>query len=89
MGLSIGIDLGGTKIELIALDESGREFFRKRVPTPRGDYAATLRAVSGLVLEFEANTKKHASVGIGIPGALSRVTGLVKTPIPPASSART
>ena len=73
MALRIGVDLGGTKIEAIALDASGAEVFRKRVPTPRGDYAATLNAVSSLVKEAGEGT-----VGIGIPGALSRVTGLVK-----------
>jgi fructokinase len=74
----IGVDLGGTKIELLALDTAGREIFRKRVPTPQGDYDATIRAVSGLVLEFESLSIKTGTVGIGIPGALSRVTGLVK-----------
>jgi fructokinase len=78
MALRIGIDLGGTKIELLALDGAGKEIFRKRVPTPQGDYEATVRAVSGLVLEFESQSRKTATVGIGIPGALSRVTGLVK-----------
>ena len=78
MGIRLGIDLGGTKIELIALEGSGHEAFRKRVPTPQGDYAATVRTVSDLVLDFESSAKKHATVGIGIPGALSRVTGLVK-----------
>ena len=71
--LRIGIDLGGTKIEALALDPRGREVFRKRVLTPRGDYAATLEAVVALVNEVGAGT-----VGVGIPGALSRVTGLVK-----------
>jgi len=71
--LRIGADLGGTKIEAIALDPSGREVFRKRVPTPRGDYSATLAAVSSLVKEIG-----EGSVGVGIPGALSRATGLVK-----------
>jgi fructokinase len=69
----IGIDLGGTKIEALALDEAGREVFRKRVPTPRGDYAATIAAVASLVREIG-----EGSVGVGIPGALSHVTGLVK-----------
>jgi fructokinase len=71
--LRIGIDLGGTKIEALAIDRRGREVFRKRVPTPRGDYAATIQAVSSLVHEAG-----DGSVGVGIPGALSRVTGLVK-----------
>ena len=78
MNLKIGVDLGGTKIELIALDGSGHEVFRKRVPTPQGDYEATVCVVSSLILEVEFLSKKTATVGIGIPGALSRVTGLVK-----------
>jgi predicted NBD/HSP70 family sugar kinase len=73
MGLRIGIDLGGTKIEAVALDRAGREVFRKRVPTPRGDYAGTLETVKRL-----AGEAGEGSVGIGIPGNLSRVTGLVK-----------
>ena len=78
MGVRIGIDLGGTKIEALALDEAGRELFRKRVPTPRDDYAGTVRAIRNLVVEFEERQKEKSSVGVGIPGALSRVTGLVK-----------
>ena len=73
MSLRIGVDLGGTKIEAIALDASGTEVFRKRVPTPRGDYQATLEETASLVGEAG-----EGSVGIGIPGTLSRVTGLVK-----------
>lgn len=72
MGLRIGIDLGGTKIEAIAL-EGTREVLRKRVATPRDDYDATVRAVAALVAEAG-----EGSVGVGIPGNLSRVTGLVK-----------
>ena len=71
--MRIGVDLGGTKIEAIALDEAGREAFRKRVPTPRGDYEGTLAAVASLVNEVGEGT-----VGVGIPGALSRMSGLVK-----------
>jgi fructokinase len=70
--MRIGVDLGGTKIEAIALDGS-REVARRRVPTPRGDYEATISTVSALVRELGAG-----SVGVGIPGALSRVSGLVK-----------
>jgi fructokinase len=70
--MRIGVDLGGTKIEAIALD-GAREVLRRRVPTPRGDYEATIAAVSSLVREIGAGT-----VGVGIPGALSRVSGLVK-----------
>jgi len=78
MGIRIGVDLGGTKIELLALEESGREVFRKRVPTPQGDYEATLHAVVSLVEDAEKELEARASVGIGMPGALSRATGLVK-----------
>jgi fructokinase len=69
----IGIDLGGTKIEALGLDAAGTETFRRRIPAPRGDYAATLAAIAGLVKEAGDGT-----VGVGIPGALSSVTGLVK-----------
>jgi len=76
--MRIGIDLGGTKIEIVALDAEGREAFRKRVSTPQGDYAGTLGAIAGLVGECEKTLRQKATVGIGIPGALSRVTGRVK-----------
>jgi fructokinase len=73
MALRIGVDLGGTKIEALALDATGREVFRKRIATPRGDYGATISAVQSLVREIG-----EGSVGIGIPGAESRATGLIK-----------
>lgn len=76
--LRIGIDLGGTKIELIALAGSGHEIFRKRAPTPQGDYEATVRAVVSLIADAEKELKTKATIGIGMPGALSHVTGLVK-----------
>ena len=76
--MRIGVDLGGTKIELIALDESGGEVLRKRVATPQGDYAATVESVVALIGNSETETKEQGSIGVGIPGALSRVTGLVK-----------
>jgi len=75
----IGIDLGGTKIEAVALDATGTEHFRRRTETPRGDYAATLEAVVRLVAEAEGATgHPGARVGLGIPGAISPATGLVK-----------
>jgi fructokinase len=73
----IGIDLGGTKTEIVALDPSGAECFRKRIATPREDYEATLDAIVALVNEAEAMVGR-ASVGIGMPGAISPATGLVK-----------
>jgi predicted NBD/HSP70 family sugar kinase len=76
--LRIGVDIGGTKIEALALDAAGREVFRKRMPTPRGDYDATISAVKGLVEQIDSSSGVKGSVGIGIPGALSRATGRVK-----------
>ena len=75
--LRIGVDLGGTKIEACALEEGG-DTLRMRIPTPRGDYAATIAAVAALVREVEKVLGEKGRVGVGIPGALSRATGLVK-----------
>jgi len=74
----IGVDLGGTKIEAIALDRDGRERGRRRVPTPRDRYPATLAAITTLVEGLERETGEPARVGIGMPGALSPATGVVK-----------
>ena len=77
--IRIGIDLGGTKIEGIALGPGGEERARFRVPTPRGDYGGTLRAIAALVARLEEETGvAGATVGVGIPGAISLATGLVK-----------
>jgi fructokinase len=74
----IGIDLGGTKIEGIALDEHGAPLVRRRIPAPRGDYAGTLRAVRDLVHAIEQEAGATATVGVGIPGTISAATGRVK-----------
>lgn len=76
--MRIGIDLGGTKIEAIVLDEKGGTLARKRVFTPQGDYEATLGAIVDLVEGIEGELDARGSVGIGIPGAISPATGLVK-----------
>jgi fructokinase len=76
--MRIGIDLGGSKIEVAALDRDGAIRLRRRVPTPAGDYAATIAAVKGMVEASEAELGARASVGIAIPGAVSSATGLVK-----------
>ena len=78
MGLRIGIDLGGTKIEIVGLAADGRELLRRRIATPQGDYRATLTAIAGLVAEAEAELGQTGSVGIGIPGAESLRSGLIK-----------
>jgi fructokinase len=78
VALRIGIDLGGTKIEAIALNSQGTELRRIRIPTPRGDYAGTVQAIAGLVAEIEAKTHRVGSVGVGIPGTVVASTGLVK-----------
>ncbi len=74
----IGIDLGGTKIEAVALDRAGAERFRRRVPTPIGDYAGTVRAIADLVAAADAATGVAGSVGVGVPGTVSPATGLIK-----------
>jgi len=74
----IGIDLGGTKIEVIALSDEGKELFRKRVDTPRDDYQQTVDAIAGLVSDAEQATGQQGSVGVGIPGTISPQTGKVK-----------
>jgi len=76
--MRLGIDLGGTKIEIIALDVAGTERLRERVDTPQGDYAATLEAVAGLVARAEQQLGVTGTVGIGTPGAISPATGLLK-----------
>src|SRR5467141_2297854 len=74
----IGIDLGGTKIEGVAVDGSGAVLVRRRIATPRGSYPATLEAMVALVGEIEMAIGETASVGLGMPGAISPITGLVK-----------
>jgi fructokinase len=76
--MRIGIDLGGTKIEGIAIADDGAERVRRRVAAPRGDYAATLDAIVRLVHDIEGDLGARGTVGVGIPGTLSPATGLVK-----------
>lgn len=77
--IRIGIDLGGTKIEGLVLDDDGAELARRRIATPRGDYDGTVAAVRDLSLSLE-NTAgvRGASVGVAMPGAISPMTGMVK-----------
>jgi fructokinase len=77
LSVRIGIDLGGTKIEAVALSPAGEEIARRRVSTPR-DYAASLDAVAALVRELERVADQAGTVGIGIPGTVVPRTGLVK-----------
>jgi fructokinase len=76
------VDLGGTKIEVIALNDSGSVAFRERRPTPAGNYAATIAAIVDLVdtvaAQFGINDEPLVTIGVGIPGAISPATGLVK-----------
>jgi fructokinase len=76
--LRFGIDLGGTKTEIVALDAAGRIVLRQRQPTPRGDYGAIVEAIADLVRTAEREIGAKGSVGVGIPGAVSPATGLVK-----------
>ena len=76
--MRIGIDLGGTKTEIIALDADGAERFRKRLPTPAHDYSAILATLASLVTDAETALRQTATVGVGIPGAISARSGRVK-----------
>jgi fructokinase len=74
----MGIDLGGTKIEGIVLDENGHAVLRKRVATPREDYEATVAAVAALALDLEREIGAPATIGVGTPGAISPARGVMK-----------
>lgn len=78
MSLRIGVDVGGTKIEIVALDAGGAERLRLRADTPRGDYHATLNGIAELVQRVEDTLGGRGTVGVGIPGIESPATGLVK-----------
>src|SRR5437773_7774060 len=76
--IRIGVDLGGTKIEFVALEQDGRELHRHRIATPRFDYEGTVRAVAEAACGIEKELGRSATVGMGIPGTISTKTGLVK-----------
>jgi fructokinase len=74
----IGIDLGGSKIEAAALEHGGEIRLRRRLATPAGNYAGTIQAIRELVAELERALGERCTVGVGMPGAISPATGLVK-----------
>ena len=76
--LKIGINLGGTKIELVALSDEGQELRRTRVSTPRGDYEGTLQALAAPVRTAEDALGERGTIGIGTSGAISSATGLLR-----------
>jgi fructokinase len=76
--IRFGIDLGGTKIEIVALASDGRELLRRRVATPHEDYGGILGAIAMLVRDAEAQLGEPGTVGIGTPGSISRATGLLR-----------
>ncbi|WP_372833635.1 ROK family protein [Pontibacterium sp.] len=76
--MRIGIDLGGTKIEAVALDQHGDRVYQERIATPQGNYHATLDQIVSLVSEIDQTFGIRAPVGVGIPGTISPSTGLVK-----------
>jgi len=76
--LRIGVDLGGTKIEAVALDPSGEIVARRRTPTPAQDYHAILRAICALMHDIELELNQRASIGLATPGVISPRSGLVK-----------
>ena len=76
--MRLGIDLGGTKTEIIALDDNGIEIYRKRVDTDTRNYETILATITGLVKKAEAVLGEHGTIGVGIPGTISARTGFVK-----------
>ena len=76
--IRLGIDLGGSKIEIVALAADGSERFRRRVPTPSDGYLPVLDAIADLVAAADAAVGMRGSVGIGTPGSISRATGLLR-----------
>src|SRR5262245_10942946 len=78
MALRLGIDLGGTKIAAAAIAGRGGDRSERRIASPRGNYDATLEGLGGLVREGESAVGETCSIGIGMPGAISPVTGLAK-----------
>lgn len=76
--MRLGIDLGGTKTEIIALGDDGRELVRRRVPTPKDSYDDVIRAMRDLVIGAESELNARGTVGVAIPGTISPITGLVK-----------
>jgi len=76
--IRIGVDLGGTKIEFVALERDGDELHRHRIATPRHDYGGTVHAIAEGVKEIEKKLARSATIGVGIPGTVSTKTGLVK-----------
>jgi fructokinase len=76
--MRIGVDLGGTKIEILALAADGSELLRERLPTPRDSYNSVVTGICGLVLDAEARLGRRGTVGLAIPGIVSPKTGLVK-----------
>ncbi len=76
--MRIGVDLGGTKTEAVALGENGQILERRRLPSPQGNYRATLETIRNLVTSLERDLGRHGTVGVGIPGAISPISGTVK-----------
>jgi fructokinase len=76
--IRIGVDLGGTKIEAVALGDQNDVIARRRVWTPRDDYAGTVAAMAGIVNRIETDLGQEGTVGVGMPGTISPATGLVK-----------
>ena len=76
--IRIGVDLGGTKMEIAAIDDAGAELLRRRAPVPRESYAEAIEAIAQFVLEAEREAGARCTVGIGTPGAVARTTGVLK-----------
>ncbi len=78
MNIKLGVDLGGTKTEIIALDQEGKTLLRRRVPTPAGDYQATLSMIKALVTQADEQLGERYPIGFGAPGSPSPVDGKMR-----------
>ena len=78
VGMRLGVDLGGTKIEIIALDNTGHTLHRERIKTPKNSYQSVLRVIAELVQKVETQLAQTGSLGICTPGAISPDTGLLR-----------
>ena len=74
--MRIGIDLSGTKTEIMCLSDTGEELLRKRFPSPQGNYDQTVASIRKIILDAEQELGQQGSVGVGIPGAISKHTGV-------------
>lgn len=79
--LSLGLDIGGTKIEAVVLSEDGQTIYQQRIPTPTSSYSEFLSTVTGLIQSIQQTLQQPMTIGIGLPGAISPDSQTIKTVI--------